>query len=749
MPPAPLKVLLFAALACASLAAPAQQAADSPQPGDDTSAEPAAGPDARGEHLPTIVVNASADASEEGLSPAFAGGQVAQGGRAGILGTRDHLETPFSITSYTNELIQDQQARSVGDVLQNDPTVRVARGFGNFQESYFIRGFILGSDDVAFNGLYSLLPRQYIATELFERVEVLRGASAFLTGANPGGGGLGGAINLLPKRAPNEALTRVTAGTGSGGFGSTAVDIGRRFGPEQRLGLRLNAAYRDGDTAVDDESAKLGLVSLGADWRGDRLRLSADLGWQDNQLDQTRTNVSLSGVTAVPDAPDAGGNFAQPWSYSDEEDLLGTFRGEYDLHPAATAWAAYGLRRSEEANSLANLTVTNAQTGDGNTSRFDNAREDRVDTGELGLRGSFRTGAIGHQWVIAAAWFRSENDNAYEWDFFNTLATNLYRPTAYPLPPFGGTGFSGNELSNPRLTARTSLSSLAVGDTLSLLDERLLLTLGARLQRLKIENFAYDTGAAAPKYDDERLSPSLGVVYRLTPRLSLYTNYVEGLTQGETAPQTTPDGQPVANAGEMLEPYVSQQQEIGAKFETQRLGLGVAVFATDRPRQLLVDGRFTDEGEDRHRGVELSAYGMATSRVRVLGGVTLLDAEQRATGDTTTEGEHVIGVPRFQASFGSELMVPAVPGLSLDARVVHTGTRYADAINTLKVDDWTRLDLGGRYLTEIAGKLVSFRARIDNVFDEDYWASVGGFPGNGYLVVGGPLSVATSVSMDF
>ena len=61
----------------------------------------------------------------------------------------------------------------MADVVQNDPSVRVARGFGNFQEAYFIRGFVLGSDDTAYNGLYSLLPRQYIAAELFERVEVL------------------------------------------------------------------------------------------------------------------------------------------------------------------------------------------------------------------------------------------------------------------------------------------------------------------------------------------------------------------------------------------------------------------------------------------------------------------------------------------------------------------------------------------------------------------------------------------------
>ncbi|HCW20476.1 MAG TPA: TonB-dependent siderophore receptor, partial [Achromobacter sp.] len=92
--------------------------------------------------MEAIKVEASADASAGGLAAPFAGGQVAGGGRVGVLGTQDNLSTPFSITSYTNELIQDKQARSVGDVLQNDAGVRVARGFGNFQESYFIRGFI-------------------------------------------------------------------------------------------------------------------------------------------------------------------------------------------------------------------------------------------------------------------------------------------------------------------------------------------------------------------------------------------------------------------------------------------------------------------------------------------------------------------------------------------------------------------------------------------------------------------------------
>lgn len=85
--------------------------------------------------LDTVKVSASADASATGLTKTLSGGQVARGGRIGILGTRDQMETPFSVTAYTNQLIQDQQAQSVADVLQNDPSIRMARGFGNFQET--------------------------------------------------------------------------------------------------------------------------------------------------------------------------------------------------------------------------------------------------------------------------------------------------------------------------------------------------------------------------------------------------------------------------------------------------------------------------------------------------------------------------------------------------------------------------------------------------------------------------------------
>src|SRR5690606_12367382 len=121
---------------------------------------------------------------------------------------------------------------------------------GNFQELYVIRGFPVFSDDMTYNGLYGVLPRQFVAAELLERVEVFRGATAFLNGAAPGGSGVGGAVNLTPKRAGREPLNRLTAGWEGGDEVYAAADLSRRFGQDDAWGLRLNLAGRTGESAV-------------------------------------------------------------------------------------------------------------------------------------------------------------------------------------------------------------------------------------------------------------------------------------------------------------------------------------------------------------------------------------------------------------------------------------------------------------------------------------------------------------------
>ena len=664
--------------------------------------------------LDAVVVQASADASGAGLTKPYAGGQVARGGRVGLLGNQDVMDTPFSTTAYTSELIQDQQARSVAVVVQNDPSVRVARGFGNFQEMYVIRGFPVASDDTAYNGLYGLLPRQYVAAELLERVEIFRGANTFLSGGVgvASGFGIGGTINALPKRAPSEPLTQVTAGIESGGQAYLAADVARRFGPDQRGGIRINAAQRKGDTAVDDERRELGVFALGADYRGDNFRVSADVGYQNHRIDDPRPSVTPNG--GIPHAPDADDNFAQPWTYSLERQTFGSLRAEVDLNENVTGWVAGGMRDGHEKNRLANPTAT----ADGVTSsnRFDNVRDDRVKTGEVGLRGKLTTGPVGHTLVVSAAAFDSESRNA--WAMSSAFADDLYDAFDAAIPE---AIWAGGSMSSPKVTERIRSHSVAVADTLAFADERVLLTIGARRQNFAQKNYNYNTGAKESDYDESRTTPMAGIVFKATPQVSLYANYIEGLTKGDTAPATN-SGVPVTNAGDSLAPYIAKQKEIGVKYDGGRIGGALSFFSTDKPVGILENNTFKDAGRQRNKGIEISAFGEPMRGVRVLGGASFLDARLKKMADESLEGNRAIGVPKRQFNLGAEWDIPGVAGLTLSGRAVHTSGQYANETNTLSVPSWTRFDLGARYVTTVAEQMVTFRARIDNVTDRDYWA---------------------------
>jgi iron complex outermembrane receptor protein len=696
--------------------------------------------------LSTVTVDASADASAAGLAKPFAGGQVARGGRVGILGNQDVMDTPFSTTSYTSELIQDQQAKSVADVLLNNPSVRQARGFGNFQEVYNVRGFLLYSDDIAYNGLYGMLPRQYVASELFERVEVFLGANTFLNGAAPGGSGIGGAINLLPKRAPNEPLTSIGFGVQSGGQAAISADLARRFGPDQSTGIRINAVRRDGGTGVDDEKRELSALSIGLDWHNRNVRVSADVGYQDHKLSEGRPNVTPSATLPLPAVPDADKNYAQPWTYAKERDTFATARAEVDLNDNITAWTALGVRNSTESNVLANPTVINA-AGDTTAYRFDNVRKDKVTTGELGVRGKFQTGSIGHTVSVSAASYDNDRKNAYAFSNFGGFSSNLYAPVDVNAPV--ANALLGGVLTNPLLQATIKTSSFAIADTLSFAQDTVLVTLGARRQKIEQIGYDYNTGAQTDSYDASRTTPVAGVLFKATKNVSVYGNYIEGLQPGTTAPASS-GGTAITNVGQIFEPYHSKQKEVGVKYDGGNIGASVGVFSIDQPLSAVVNGRYGPYGQQRNQGVELTVFGEPVKGLRVLGGLTLLDAQQRHTTGGATDGKDAIGVAKSQFNLGGEWDVPGVRGLALNTRLIYTSKQYANATNTQQLPSWTRVDAGVRYLMDIGGgKVLTLRGRVENLANKSYWASAGGYPGAGYLVQAAPRTFVLNGTIDF
>lgn len=704
-----------------------------------TFAAAAHGQEAEREEAPDVIV---VTGSQVDLAGAYAGGQVARGARNGLFGNVDMMDSPFAATAYTAALIEDQQARSVGDVLANDPQVRLAKGFGNFQELYVVRGFPVYSDDMTYNGVYGVLPRQYVSAELIERVEVFRGANAFLNGAAPGGSGVGGAFNLVPKRAGEEPLNRVTLGFENTGHGYAALDLSRRFGADEAFGARANLALRDGETAIEDQDRSLTLFSLGTDYDGERVRFSADLGYQDHHIDAPRPQVTPAGV--VPNVPEPDVNYAQPWTFTDEEQLFGVVRAEMDITDVVSGWAAVGGRVGEESNVLANPTAA----ADGTTSayRFDNTREDTVISADAGLRADFATGAVEHRLIASASAVSLESKNAYAFSSFAGFAGDLYAPFA--VAPPAADFFIGGELADPLTTEEVDNTSLALADQLTFLDGALIATAGVRYQTIETRTFDYNTGAPLSGYEDEAVTPAFGLVWRAAETLSVYANYAESLQPGEIAPASS-GGTPIANAGEVLSPFRSEQVEAGVKYDGGNFGATVSVFELSKPNAIVVGDVFSASGEQEVRGLELTLFGEPAEGVRLIGGATLLDPELARTQGGVDEGNAPIGVPEFQLNVNAEWDLPWIPGLTIEGRVLHTGEQYVNTANTAELPTWTRFDAGVRYGFEAQGRPVILRARVDNLLDDDYWASAGGFPGANYLVQAEPRTVRLSVSTDF
>ncbi|WP_339616912.1 TonB-dependent receptor [uncultured Gilvimarinus sp.] len=679
--------------------------------------------------------------SQVELLQEYSGGQVARGGRAGLLGNLDFLDAPFSGTAYTASLAAAQQAESVGDVLQNDPVVRVAKGFGNFQEVYILRGFPVYSDDITLNGVYGILPRQFVAAELVERVEVFRGANAFLNGAAPGGSGIGGTVNLVPKRAPSGGVKRLTAGYESDSQYQTALDLGHRFGEDETWGVRVNAVRRDGETAIEDQERELNVFSLGTDYAGERFRFTADFGYQDNHVDAPLPQVTPLGD--IPQVPEAGRNFGQPWTYSDEKQTFGVVRGELDVNDAVKVWLAGGARSGEEINLLAN--PKSDIDGNLSSSRFDNTREDDVISLDGGMELTFNTGSVNHTLVFSASSVELESKNAFAF-YLTPFTSNLYDP-AVVTPPQDNI-FPGGDLSDPLLTEKTKNESLALAYTAALLDERLLATLGLRHQSITTNTFDYNDGSELSGYDASEVTPALGLVWKASENLSFYGNYAESLQPGSVVPAMS-GGVVISNAGEVIDPLTGEQVELGVKYDAGAFATTLSAFTLERANTIVVDQRVTPSGRQENKGIEVSVFGEPADGIRLIGGATYLQSELTRTQDGINQGNSPIGVPELQANVNLEWDVVAATGLTLEARLVYTDSQYANAENTVALDSWQRFDLGARYTTAIKSQPITLRARLDNVFDEDYWASTGGFPGANYLILGNPRTVSVSASIDF
>ncbi|WP_133123164.1 TonB-dependent receptor, partial [Methylobacterium frigidaeris] len=304
-------------------------------------------------------------------------------------------------------------------------------------------------------------------------------------------------------------------------------------------------------------------------------------------------------------------------------------------------------------------------------------------TGEVGLRTKFQTGMLGHYLTVSAV---EANNRNYRGGFLTptlpVFQTNIYDPIHLAR---GSVNTALLPRSNNRpLFTELSARSVGIADTLSLGEDRFLLTLGGRFQEIDQQSYVTAPGATlgnlASNYQRGRFSPAIAAVFRPTDNLSFYGNYIEALEPTGIAPIAA------INANEVFPPAVSRQQEIGAKYDFGTVAVTASLFEIEQPNAFTdpATRRFSVSGLQRNRGVELSVFGEPVPGVRLLGGVTFLDGRLVNTAGRQFDGNVAPGVPDVAFNLYGEVDLPPwlAPGLTLTGRAIYTSSQFYNQANT-------------------------------------------------------------------
>ncbi|WP_122870419.1 TonB-dependent receptor, partial [Pseudomonas viridiflava] len=383
---------------------------------------------------------------------------------------------------------------------------------------------------------------------------------------------------------------------------------------------------------------------------------------------------------------------------------------EYDVNDSVMLYGGVGARKSDHDFLRHAVSITN-NAGDFSVQPRDFTRDENVRTATAGVRNWFKTGPVSHEVNLAASYFYMDFENGGA--RYAASPSNLFNPVDTPTP-------ANPTRRDDKVYTENRFSGLALSDTLGFFDDRLLLTLGARWQRVKVDDWTNNVKGDTA-YDEEKVSPSGGILYKVTDELSVYANYMEGLSQGKIAPSTS------INEDEIFPPFISRQVEVGAKYDLGSFAFTGSVFRIKQPAyETNTTSRvFGPNGKRENNGVELTMFGEPLKGFRLLGGVMYIDSELKNTTGGTFDGNRAPATPEYNVNVGAEWDVPTVQGLTLTGRGIYTSSQYLDQANTKDIDSSERFDVGARYAFKVDQKTVTLRANVENVMDKRYWSSAG------------------------
>jgi iron complex outermembrane receptor protein len=444
---------------------------------------------------------------------------------------------------------------------------------------------------------------------------------------------------------------------------------------------------------------------------------------------QVYWNSTLVGYSRVPDSHKSYtqsyvGNDITTGKYGmgikwDINDIF-TFRANYIKEEISQDEHVYARNTIQTKDTFQTMLASTAPT-------FNN-----TEAGYAYLDSRFNTGSISHQ---LTAGYAGTYHHSYRYpDNISAVVINdvTFSNPKVPKPTFNIIG-TGKRYNNSILRR----DGYKIGDDIRF-NEQWEMLVGLSYSRILAENLNA-TESRTYYYDETKLTPTLSILYKPLPLLTIYATYIEALETGTIV------GSSYANSGEIFSPYASKQYELGVKANVHDMFLTAALFriekenSYDAPTTPLPT--LTKDGLQIHQGLELTATGKLTDRITLVGGITLMDTSVEKTSIPAIKGKRPVNVAEKLIKLYGEYHVPGVPGLYLTGGAYYTGKQYADNINTMSLPSYTIVDVGARYVTSVRGNETIFRLNVMNAADKEYWAQ--------NCAVGEPRTVAFSATMKF
>lgn len=497
-------------------------------------------------------------------------------------------ETPQSITVVTRQQMDDFGLNELDDVMRHTPGITVIP-YDSERTSYMSRGFAINS--FQYDGIPTTRDIRYSSGEtlidsaIYDRVEVLKGATGLMTGR----GDPGATINLIRKKPTREFQGHISAGAGSWDNYRTELDLSGPLSDSGNVRGRTVVAYEDKNSHLDHYKRKTKvyygvlefelspdtLLTLGANYQNSTPKGS---NWG-----ATPFYNSNGDFNDTPRSFNPGAQWSSWEQYS--RSIFATLE-----HNFAGGWVSKVNLTSQLSGYDAPLASVsggqpNPVTGSGgilSLGKFDG--EIKQNAIDAYVKGPFRLLDREHEIVIGA------NASKREWktnDYFppyDSAVDDFYNWNGDIPKPNWGTAYPTEETTR-------ELGSYITG-RFNLHDD-LKLILGSRVADYRGENTTA-TGIWVPY---------AGVVYDLNEQFSLYASYTNIFN-----PQTRMDEQ-----GKTLDPLEGDSYELGIKgeFFDGRLNGSLAYFETVQDNYAIPSGGRTPGGSTAYtavQGVETKGY---------------------------------------------------------------------------------------------------------------------------------------------